>query len=94
MEKKSSKSKSFPSSLTVKIPAKLISLLLLIMVTLSLVIVCMSRAATSDSIDSEVNYLAEMNSAKVYSYLDNMNAFSHALAKEARHYSELSRTNA
>lgn len=88
------KKKSFSSSLTVKIPAKLITLLLIIMVLLSSVVVFMSRAATTNSINNEVNYLSEMNATKVYSYIDNMNAFSHALSKEVRHYSSLDRANA
>lgn len=85
--------KSFFSSLTVKIPTKLIALLLVIMVSLSSVVVYMSRAATTASINNEVSYLAQINASKVYSYLENMNAFSHALSKEVRHYSELARQN-
>ncbi len=86
--------KSFFSKLTVKIPARLIAVVLVIMVLLSSVVVYLSRSATTDSINSEVNYLAEMNAAKVYSYLENMNAFSHALSKEVRHYSQLDRKDA
>lgn len=88
------KKKSFFSSLTTKIPAQLIALLLIIMASLSSAVIYMSRSATSASIHNEVNYLAEMNAAKVDSYLENMNAFSHALSKEVRHYSQLSRTDA
>lgn len=88
------KKKSFFLSLTVKIPTKLIALLLVIMVSLSSIVVYMSRSATTDSINNEVNYLAEMNAAKVYSYLENMNAFSYALSKEVRHYSQLNRNDA
>lgn len=86
--------KSLFSSLTVKVPVKLITFLLIIMVSLSSIVVYMSRSATAKSIDSEVSHLAEMNASKVYSYLENMNAFSHALSKEVRHYSELNRTDA
>lgn len=86
--------KSFFSSLTVKIPTQLIALLLIIIVSLSSAVVYMSQKATTDSINSEVNYLAQMNAAKVYSYLDNMNAFSHSLSKEVRHYSSLDRVDA
>lgn len=88
------KKKSFFSSLTVKIPTQLITLLLIIMVSLSSVVVYMSRSATTESINSEVNYLAQMNAAKVYSYLENMNAFSHSLSKEVCHYSTLNRQEA
>lgn len=35
-----------------------------------------------------------MNAAKVYSYLENLNAFSHSLSKEVCHYSELNRSDA
>ena len=85
------KEKSFFSSLTVKIPTLLISLLLIIMVSLSSIVVYMSRAATTVSINNEVNYLAQMNAAKVSSYLETMNAFSQALSKEVRRYSYLNR---
>lgn len=88
------KRKSFFSSLTVKIPAKLIALLFIIMVSLSSVVVYMSRSATAAAINNEVSHLTEMNAAKVDSYLENMNAFSHSLSKEVRHYSALSRADA
>lgn len=82
------------SSLTVKIPAQLIAMLLIIMVLLSFTVVQMSRATTEEAIGREVNDLAQMNAAKVYSYLENMKAFSHSLSKEVRHYSKLPRADA
>lgn len=88
------KRKSFFSSLTVKIPVQIISVLLVVMVLLSSVVVYMSRSATTESINTEVNDLAQMNANKVYSYLENMNAFSHSLSKEVRHYSKLNRDDA
>ncbi len=88
------KKKSIFSSLTVKIPAQLIALLLIIMVLLSSVVVTMTRAETTKAIDNEVNYLAQINAAQVYSYLENMNAFSHSLSKEVQHYKQLDRVDA
>lgn len=69
-------------------------IVLLIMVSLSSVVVYMSRAETTKSINHEVNYIARMNATKVYAYLENMNAFSQSLAKEVYHYSVLSQEDA
>ncbi len=88
------KKKEVFSRLTVKIPAKIIALLLIIMILLSSIVVYMSRMATKESIDSEVGHLAQMNAAKVDSYVENMNAFSHSLSKEVRHYGLLNRIDA
>ena len=69
------KKRTILSSLTVKIPLQLLSMLLIVMVLLSSTVVYMSRTATTKAINNQVNYLAQMNAAKVYSYLENMNAF-------------------
>ena len=84
-------SKSMFSRLTVKIPSVIAALLVVVMVILSTVVVTMSRAATTKLIRNEVGYVAQMNADQVFSYLENMQAFSLSLSKEVRHYSELGR---
>ncbi len=88
------KQKGIFSKLAVKIPAKIIAMLLIIMILLSSSILYMSQSATRKSINNEVNYLAQLNAAEVYSYLENMYAFSQALSKEVGHYNKLDRVDA
>ncbi len=83
------KKKSFFSSLTVKIPAKIIAVIFVMIVLLNSTVVYMSRTAASHMIDKEVSYLAQINANQVYAYLENMNAFSHSLSKEVQHYRNL-----
>ncbi len=83
------KKKSFFSSLTVKIPTKIIAAIFIMLLLFNSTVVYMSRTAASHMIDKEVSYLAQMNANQVYAYLENMNAFSHSLSKEVRHYRNL-----
>ncbi len=80
------------SKLTVKIPIKIISIMLIIMTFLSVSVVSMSRTATTNSIEREVDYLAQMNAAKVSSYLENMYMLSQSMAKEIQRYGKFGRS--
>ena len=83
--------KSHYTSLKIKIPLKLISILLVVMLLLSSIVIGMSRLSTNRSIDKQIKYLAQMNAAQVLSYLENMNAFSKSISKEVRNYREIER---
>ena len=64
------------------------------MCILSAVVVTMSRNDSTRAIQTEVNYLADLNASEVDAYLEKTNDFSHSLAKEVQHYHNLDRTTA
>ena len=82
------------SSLTVKVPLQITAMLLVVMCILSAIVVIMSRNDSTQAIQTEVNYLADLNASEVDAYLEKMNDFSHSLAKEVQHYHNLDRTTA
>ena len=75
-------------------PAADHSIALVVMCILSAVVVTMSRNDSTRAIQTEVNYLADLNASEVDAYLEKTNDFSHSLAKEVQHYHNLDRTTA
>ena len=85
------KKRSF-SSLAVKVPLKITAMLLVVMCILSAVVITMSYRDSTDSVETEIQYLADLNASEVDAYLEKMNDFSHSLAKEVQHYQRLDRS--
>jgi methyl-accepting chemotaxis protein len=84
--------KNAKNKLIFKIPLKIISAVFVIIVTICVTLGVRLTASTQQSVNKEINYLAQNNAYLASSYLNNMQTMSKSLSEEVYRYKSLDTT--